>query len=179
MMLALSKHTSFLRYSRMRTGRVLAVALSTVLVTLGAAACGGGGSKSNSTKAPTAPASTTPPAPTAPGQGGGKASVSTGPVHGTLRGANHAPRINKAWSYAISVTDASSHPLSGTVDIEFVFGGQVVGRDTPPTHPVRNGRWHDELKFPAAAVGMPLTFQAVVHTRRGSITLDWPVTVRR
>jgi hypothetical protein len=37
---------------------------------------------------------------------------------------------------------------------------------------------HDTLKFPAAAAGMPLTFQAVVHTRLGSITLDWPVTVR-
>ena len=67
----------------------------------------------------------------------------------------------------------------GTVDIQFAFGGQVVGRDTPPTHPVVNGRWHDTLKFPAAAVGMPLTFQAVVHTRLGSITLDWPVTVRQ
>jgi hypothetical protein len=105
--------------------------------------------------------------------------VSTGPVHGTLRGENHAPRINKDWSYSLRVTDASGHPLSGKVDIEFVFGGQVVGRDTPPTHPVINGRWHDKLKFPAAAVGMPLTFQAVVHARLGSITLNWPVTVRQ
>ena len=69
-------------------------------------------------------------------------------------------------------------PLSGTVDIEFVFGGQVVGRDTPPTHTVVNGGWHDTLKFPATAVGMPLTFRAVVHTRLASVTLDWPVTVR-
>jgi hypothetical protein len=100
-------------------------------------------------------------------------------VHGTLLGKGHAPRINEAWSYSVRVTDAGGHPLSGTVDIQFAFGGQVVGRDTPPTHPVANGRWHDTLKFPAAAVGMPLTFQAVVHTRLGSITLDWPVTVRQ
>jgi hypothetical protein len=105
--------------------------------------------------------------------------VSTGPVRGTLRGENHAPRINQDWAYSINVTDASGGPLSGKVEVQFVFGGQVVGRDTPPSHPVTNGRWHDTLKFPAAAVGMPLTFQAVVHTRLGSITLDWPVTVRQ
>jgi hypothetical protein len=178
-MLSLSGHTSFLRCARIRRGRSLAVGLSTVLLSLGAVACGGSGSKSNSTKAQTTPASATPPATTSPSQGGGKSSVSTGPVHGTLRGANQAPRINRDWSYAISVTDAGGHPLSGTVDIEFAFGGQVVGGDTPPTHPVTNGRSYDKLKFPAAAVGMPLTFQAVVHTRLGSITLDWPVTVRR
>ena len=73
--------------------------------------------------------------------------------------------------------DATGHPLSGTVEIEFVYGGQVVGRDTPPSHPVRSGRWQDKLTFPAAAVGMPLSFRAVVHTAQGSITLDWPVTV--
>jgi hypothetical protein len=68
------------------------------------------------------------------------------------------------------VTSASGQPPAGTVDIEFVFGGQVAGRDTPPTYPVTIERWHDTLKFPAAAAGMPLTFQAVVHTRLGSIT---------
>jgi hypothetical protein len=87
--------------------------------------------------------------------------------------------MNVGWSYSVRVTDAAGNPLSGTVDVEFVFGGQVVGRDTPPTHPVTNGRWHDTLKFPAAAVGMPLTFQTVVHTRLGSITLDWPITVKK
>jgi hypothetical protein len=79
----------------------------------------------------------------------------------------------------VQVTDASGHPLSGTVDIEFVFSGQVVGRDTPPTHPIENGRWQAKLKFPAAAVGTPLTLRAVVHTRVGTITLDWPITVQK
>jgi hypothetical protein len=75
--------------------------------------------------------------------------------------------------------DASGRPLSGTVDIEFAFGGQVVGRDTPPTHPVRNGRWQDNLKFPGAAIDQPLALLAVIHTRLGSITLNWPVTVQQ
>jgi hypothetical protein len=83
------------------------------------------------------------------------------------------------WPYSVTVTDPAGHPLTGTVDIEFTFGGQVVGRDTPPTHPLENGHWKDKLTFPAAALGEPLTFQAVAHTSAGSITLDWPVTVRR
>jgi hypothetical protein len=108
----------------------------------------------------------------------GTSTVSTGPVHGTLVGQNHAPIVNILWPYAVHVTDATAHPLSGSVEIEFVFGDQVVGRDTPPTHPIRNGRWQDKLTFPPQATGEPLTFRAVVHTRLGSITLDWAVTPR-
>ncbi len=103
--------------------------------------------------------------------------MQTGPVRGTLVGHNHAPVVNQPWLYAIKVTDAAGHPLAGTVDVEFVFNGQVVGRDTPPTHKLRSGTWHDNLKFPAQATGIPLTFQTVVHTSLGSITLDWPVRV--
>jgi hypothetical protein len=49
--------------------------------------------------------------------------------------------------------------------------------DTPPTHPASLGRWRDILQFPLEVVEAPLTFQAVVHTRLGSIPLDWPVKV--
>ena len=100
-------------------------------------------------------------------------------MRGTLRAQNHAPTVGKSWRYSVTVTDAAGHPLSGTVDIEFAFGGQVVGHDTPPTHPVAHGHWTDTLKFPADAVGEPLSFRAVVHTSAGSITLDWPITVQR
>jgi hypothetical protein len=65
------------------------------------------------------------------------------------------------------------------VDIEFVFGGVVVGRDSPPTHPVKTGSWRDTVTLPADAAGQPLTFRAVVHTSRGSITLGWPITAKK
>jgi hypothetical protein len=147
------------------------------VVALGLAACGGGGTTTGSTTHATT--TTRPATTTAPGQRGGKSSVTTGPVHGVLRADNHAPRVKRLWAYSVRVTDAAGRPLAGRVEIEFMFGGQVVGRDTPPTHPVKNGRWQDKLTFPPAAVGQPLTFRAVVHTRLGSITLDWPITVRR
>jgi hypothetical protein len=48
-------------------------------------------------------------------------------------------------SSSSAVTNASADPLNGTVDIAFVFAGQVVGRDTSA----------------------------------GSITLDWPIRVKK
>jgi hypothetical protein len=100
-------------------------------------------------------------------------------MHATLVGENHDPTVNKPWPYSVTVTDAKGRPLSGTVDIEFTFNGVVVGHDTPPTHPVRNGRWHDNLVFPARAIGEPIDLQAVVHTSLGSRTLDWPVKAKK
>ena len=146
----------------------------------GLAGCGGSSSSSTSSASGrTSSTATTAPTATTPTHSQSAASVTAGPVRGVLHAENHAPTVKQNWRYSVVVTDAAGHPLSGAVDIEFAFAGQVVGRDTPPTHPVVHGRWHDTIQFPADAVGMPLTFQAVVHTRLGSITLDWPITVRR
>ncbi len=87
--------------------------------------------------------------------------------------------MGKKWDYSVLATDQGQHPLAGTVDSEFVFGGQVVGHETPPTHPLSNGRLNDDVTFPAQAAGIPLTFQVVVHTKLGSVTLDWSVKVQK
>ena len=145
-----------------------------VSIALTIAACGNS-SSSSSASGPSTTTTTSAPAATS----GGGASVSSGAVHAVLRALNHTPRVNRPWPYSVRVTDASGHPLGGKVDIEFVFAGQVVGRDTPPTHPLKHGRWHDNLRFPAAALGHPLTFRAVVHTAHGSATLNWPVTATK
>jgi hypothetical protein len=121
--------------------------------------------------------SRTTPTPSSPGLHG-TTLVYTPPIHATFAGENHAPKVNQAWSYLITVTDAKGHAMSGTVDTEFALGGQVVGHETPPTHPIRNGRLHDTLQFPADSVGVPLDVQAVVHTSLGSSTLDWAVKVQ-
>jgi hypothetical protein len=144
---------------------------------LAVAGCGGS-SKTKTTTAPPASAHTAQ-ATTATPASGGTASVNTGPVRGSLVGPNHSPTAGKLWPYTVKVSDPAGKPLSGTVDIEFLLSGQIVGRDKPPTHPLNHGTWHDLLTFPANSVGIPLTFQAVVHTPQGSITLDWPVNVKR
>jgi hypothetical protein len=107
------------------------------------------------------------------------AKVAMGPVRGSLKAPNHSPVVGRGWSYTVKVTDPAGKPMPGTVEIEFLFARQVIGRDTPPTHQLRNGTWRSTLTFPKQAIGEPLTFRAVVHTRQGSITLDWPVTVKR
>lgn len=84
---------------------------------------------------------------------------------------------NKKWIYTLVVTDAHRHPLPATIDTEFALQGAVVGHDTPPTHSLRNGRYKEALKFPAKAAGYPIDLQVVVHTKLGSVTVDWPVTV--
>jgi hypothetical protein len=105
--------------------------------------------------------------------------VTTGPVHGTLVGPNHSPKISVNWPVTITVADAAGHPLDGTVTINFTFAGQVVGHDTPPTHALKNGRFRENLKFPPQSLGEPISMQAVVHTGKGSITLTWPVKTTR
>jgi hypothetical protein len=149
---------------------------ATIAASLTLAACGSSStSTSRSTTNKAAPVTTA----SAPASKGRTSAITTGPVRGKLVAQNHAPTVGKKWPYSVTVTDASGHPLNGRVDIEFVFAGQVVGRDTPPTHPVKNGRWHDLLTFPPASLGQPLVVRAVVHTSAGSITLDWPINTKR
>lgn len=100
-------------------------------------------------------------------------------MHATLRGQNHHPTAGHRWTYSVRATDAKGRPLSGTTDTEFVFGGKVVGHETPATHRLKNGALSDKITFPAAAVGVPLKVQVVVHTKLGSATLDWSVKVQK
>ena len=79
------------------------------------------------------------------------------------------------WLYSVLATDPSGHALSGTVDTMFVFNGVVVGHEVPPTHPLTNGRLDNKVTFPARAVGIPLALRVVIHTKAGTVTLDWPV----
>lgn len=153
------------------------LALGCLVAALALAGCGG-----SSKKAPAhakATTTTTKHAPSSTAAGQPSDAVTTGPVHAFLHAANHSPTAGKLWPYSVRVTDPSGRPLSGTVRAEFTFGGIVVGTDHPPVHRLRNGRWHERLTFPAAAVGHPLIFQVVVTTPAGSVTLGWPVQVRR
>jgi hypothetical protein len=106
--------------------------------------------------------------------------VTAGPVRAVLHAASHKPIAGKLWAYSVHVTDAAGHPLSGTVDTDFVVSGLgVVGKETPPVHRLHNGVLNDTVTFPAQAVGEPLTLVTVVHTRAGSVALGWPVSVSK
>jgi hypothetical protein len=105
--------------------------------------------------------------------------ATSGRVRGWLHAPNHAPTAGKRWHYEVLAADTSAHPLAGTVETEFAFNGTVVGRESPPTHPLKQGRLRDGVTYPARAEGLPLTFRVVIHTRLGSVTLDWSVKVKK
>lgn len=92
-----------------------------------------------------------------------------------LHAGSHRPKAGKLFNYLVLAADSSGHALSGTVDTEFAFNGQVVGHETPPTHALRNGRLSDDVTFPARSIGIPLSLRVVVHTHLGTVTLDWSV----
>jgi hypothetical protein len=100
-------------------------------------------------------------------------------MRATLHAESHAPTVNVYWHYSVLATDSSGHALSGTVATEFALSGTVVGHETPSSHPLTNGRLNDQVRFPAPAVGIGLTFQVVVHTPSGTVTLGWPVKVQK
>jgi hypothetical protein len=158
-------------------GRPKATVILAAVLSLAVAGCGG---SSRPTPQPThATVTTATTTPTTPLPVTGGRSVSAGALRATLSGENHTPTVNQPWPYSIKVTNATGQPLSGTVAIEFLFGGQIVARDKPPTHPITNGLWQSTLKLPTASVGYPLTLRAIAHTPAGSITLNWPITVRQ
>ena len=156
----------------MRRTTWFATPCALALAALSLTACGGS-AKTTRTTSPKPSTTTTTPAASA-----STSSVTTGPVHAALRANDHTPVVNKNWPFTVTVTDPAGHPLSGTLAVQFVFGGQVVGRDTPPIHPLKNGHWHELLKFPARATGIPLIFQVIDHTSAGAVTLNWPVKAK-
>ena len=105
--------------------------------------------------------------------------ATSGKVRGWLHAPNHAPTAGQKWHYQVLAADLSGHPLGGTVNTQFVFSGTVVVKETPPTHPLKQGLMKDAVTFPARAEGIPLTFQIVIHTNLGSVTLNWPVKVHK
>lgn len=158
-----------------RRASTILVALAAGLLSVALTACGG---SQHSTSATTHAATTTSGGSSGASAKGGS-SVTTGPVHATLKGQNHHPVVRKNWTYTVTATDAHGHPLSGTAETEFAFQGAVVGHETPPTHPLKQGHLKDMLQFPAQSVGYPVELRVVVHTKLGSVTLNWPVTVQK
>ncbi|HYB23497.1 MAG TPA: hypothetical protein VED41_06855 [Solirubrobacteraceae bacterium] len=103
----------------------------------------------------------------------------THPIHATLVGENHEPIVNRPWHYRVTVTDAQGQELSGTETTHYTFNGAVVGTEKPENVPFTNGEYRDTIEFPAEAVGYPLDVQTVIHTSLGTVTLEWPIKVRR
>jgi hypothetical protein len=157
---------------------IVGTVIAVVVAGLTAAGCGGSKSKPATTTTHT----TTSTRHAAGGESAATATsptVTSGPVHASLHGANHAPTVGKHWAYTVHATAASGKPLSGRVDTEFAFAGTVVGHEAPPIHRLKDGVLHDTITFPSSAVGHPITLVTVIRTNTGSVALGWPVTATK
>jgi hypothetical protein len=74
---------------------------------------------------------------------------------------------------------AAGAPVNGKVSYAFLLGGAVVARRPAIPGRMRGGLYRDQLEFPPAAVGYPITVEVIVEAngQRGSTTL--PVKVQR
>jgi hypothetical protein len=100
---------------------------------------------------------------------------SAGGVTATMHVAGHHPRVNQSWPLSFILTAAGA-PARASVSYQYLFGGQVVARRS---HYTFTGHFSDTFLWPAAAVGYPLTFRAVVASGKATVNLDYAVQVVR
>jgi hypothetical protein len=100
---------------------------------------------------------------------GTAAAIANSRIQVKLTGENHHPIVNKPWTYSARVTTAAGKKLSGT----------VVGTEKPVNVRFKDGYYRDTIEFPAPAAGEPLSVEVVVHTKDGSGSALWSITVKQ
>jgi hypothetical protein len=98
---------------------------------------------------------------------------SSGAVTATLHAGTHHPRVQRPWPIRFTVT-SGGRPARASVSYEYLLGSQVVAHRS---HYTFTGHFADIFKWPAAAVGYPLTFRAVIVADGATIDLDYAVQV--
>jgi hypothetical protein len=89
------------------------------------------------------------------------------------------PKAGSLWPITVTARTASGAPVDGTVSYAFLLGGQVVARRPAVPGKLRAGVYHDELEFPAEAVGYPLTLEVIVTARGRTGSVRRSVQVQR
>jgi hypothetical protein len=95
--------------------------------------------------------------------------------------ANHAPKVNKPWPVTVTVSQ-SGKPIAATLTMQILFSGTPVGK-------IDNGRvyhfigaWQEkagnQITFPVASRGEPLTVQFIVKAAGQTIRKNWPIQVQ-
>jgi hypothetical protein len=141
--------------------RGAAAAALALAVAAGAIAGCGSSAKKSPTSTPTAPASTTP---------------KQGQLIATLSAPNHSPKVGSTWRITVTAHDRAGHPVKAHVQYLFLYNGAVVARRSNYAF---EGVFHDTINWPANAIGLPLTFRALVTSSVGTQALDYPVKVSR
>ncbi len=140
------------------------------------AGCGSSGS-GGSTKASTATTTAATPATVTGGSTSMSApstvTASSGGVTATMQAGSHHPRVGVPWPVSFTAT-RGGRPARASVSYEYLFAGQVVARRS---HYLFTGHFSDTFKWPASAVGYPLSLRAVIVSGPATLNLDYAVQV--
>jgi hypothetical protein len=109
------------------------------------------------------------------------AAAANASLSATLFATTHTPKAGHKWPIKIKAKDSRTGKRAcGTVRYAFLFNGKVVGRRNPGVGRRFCGTFSDPaIIFPKRAIGIPLTFRAVVSAKSGQANLDYAVKVRR
>jgi hypothetical protein len=96
-----------------------------------------------------------------------------------LYATTHHPKVGKKWPIRITARDGKKK-VCGNVRYAFLFQGKVVAHRNAGVGGHFCGNFKDpNIIWPKRAVGIPLTFRAVVDTKIGQANLDYAVQVTR
>ncbi len=142
----------------------------------GLTACGGGSKpKSGTAQSRTETTTSSTQTPSSASSSANEVRASSGGVTATLHAAGHSPRVNRGWPISFTVT-RQGRPAKADVRYQYLFAGNVVARRS---HYFFTGHFSDVFRWPASAVGYPLTFRAVISSGGVTLNLDYPVKVVR
>lgn len=162
-------------------GRWLTLTMSAALLSaLSLSACGGSSKpsatrSSSSTTAQQSSTTSTSAAVTGALTAPGVVSATAAGVSATLHASTHHPKVEAAWPISFTVSRAG-RPLRAKVSYEYLFAGNVVAKRSNYAF---TGHFSDFFHWPAKAVGIPLTFRAVILAGGQTLYLDYPVQVVR
>ena len=102
---------------------------------------------------------------------------SSGPLVATLTPSTHTPKINTLMPITVTAT-LNGKPARASAVYEFLFAGAVVNTQYPYSnkHFSFTGHYSDNLVFPLASVGQPLTLRVVIKASGHTVNLNWPIT---
>jgi hypothetical protein len=100
----------------------------------------------------------------------------------TIRAATHTPKANAPWPVTIRVRDAHGRPLRAKLTMRVLLGSFAVGKVEDGRVYAIDGAWREpkgeEITWPAASRGQPLTFQAIVKALGRTVRANWAIRVR-
>jgi hypothetical protein len=107
------------------------------------------------------------------------APVAQGRLAVTMHTSGHHPKVGKRWAITISAFNGRKR-VCGHVRYAFLFHGRAVAHRNAGVGGNFCGHFKDpNILWPKRAIGIPLTFRAVVDTKLGQRNLDYGVQVVR